>query len=199
MACIDELSEWGDMLGPSSAVGPKETTTTTTKNPDGTVSTTSTSTQNTYNYSFGPTYYNYSTTTKKTVTNADGSVSESEASDGGLSPGNEKPENEEPSYSFEDSEFPKVDPFYEQKYPDGLEGVWNDIKAKIDSSAFIQFLQGFIPNFSGSCPSFSLNLNIGPFDLGVQNLPSVCYALDFVKVILLFTAVMTFRALVFGG
>lgn len=196
--CVEELSKWGNMQGPATGVGPAQTTTTTTKNPDGTTSQTSTTTQNHYSYSFGPTYYNYSTTTKQTTTNADGSVSESESSDGGLPADDETPQDEE--YTYQDSDFPEVEPFYEQKYSDGLKGVWNEVSARLDSSAFMQFLQGFVPSFSGSCPAFGLSFNIASWaSYGTVQFSSICYVLDFVKSIILITALFTFRAITFGG
>lgn len=204
-ACYSQMADRSkDMItGPTVLAGPVTSKTTSTTNPDGSVSTKVESTSTNYSFDYGKNYFDVDTE-KKTTTTLDGQpVSETtETDDSPIEEVADTPEEEqepEPEYTFEDSPFPEVEPFYEQKYPDGLSGVWNDIKASIDNSAFMQFLNGFIPNFSGSCPSFSLSMNIGPWDLGVQALPSVCYALDFVKVILLFTAVMTFRALVFGG
>lgn len=197
-ACIDQLSEWGDMLGPSSAEGPKQTTTTTTKNPDGTTSTTTTTIQNRYDYTFGPNHYNYSTTTKITR-NTDGVVTETETTDG-LPTDTPTREEESTDYTFNDAEFPEVPSFYEQKYPDGLEGVWQQARADIDQSAFIQFLQGFVPSFSGSCPAFGLGFNIASWaNYGNFQFSSICYVLDFVKIILLVTAIFTFRKVTFGG
>ncbi|WP_157738139.1 hypothetical protein [Pseudomonas aeruginosa] len=58
-------------------------------------------------------------------------------------------EKEDEGGSFEDAEFPEVKPFYEQKYEDGLEGVWRDKRAEFEDTEFMKFLQGFIPSFSG--------------------------------------------------
>lgn len=202
-ACYDDLADWGDLTGPASQTGPSVVTTSTTTSPDGTTSTTTSTTNNKYEYNFGPNYYDYSTTTK-TVTNTDGVVTETETSDGTGLPGSDPdPEPEpdpDPDYSYSDSEFPEVPSFYEQKYPDGLGGVWNDARAQVDQSAFMQFLQGFIPSFSGSCPAFGLGFNIATWaNYGNVQFSSICYVLDFVKIILLITALYTFRAVTFGG
>lgn len=196
--CYDEMSEWGDLQGPANQTGPAHVTTTTKTNPDGTTSTTTTTVQNRYEYNFGPNYYNYSTTTK-TTQNTDGVITETETTDGLPT---DTPTNEEEStdYTFNDSEFPEVPSFYEQKYPDGLEGVWQQARADIDQSAFIQFLQGFVPSFSGSCPAFGLGFNIASWaNYGNVQFSSICYVLDFVKIILLVTALFTFRKVTFGG
>lgn len=196
--CYDEMSEWGDLQGPSSQTGPAQVTTSTKTNPDGTTSTTTTTTQNRYEYNFGPNHYNYSTTTK-TTQNTDGVVTETETSDG-IPTDTPTQEEESTDYTFNDSEFPEVPSFYEQKYPDGLEGVWQQARADIDQSAFMQFLQGFVPSFSGSCPAFGLGFNIASWaNYGTVQFSSICYVLDFVKIILLVTAIFTFRKVTFGG
>lgn len=196
--CYDELSEWADLQGPPSQTGPAQVTTTTKTNPDGTTSTTTTTTQNRYEYNFGPNYYNYSTTTKITQ-NTDGVVTETETSDG-IPSDTPTQQEESTDYTFNDSEFPEVPSFYQQKYPDGLEGVWQQARADIDQSAFMQFLQGFIPSFSGSCPAFGLGFNIASWaNYGTVQFSSICYVLDFVKIILLVTAIFTFRKVTFGG
>jgi hypothetical protein len=199
--CFDEMSDWGDLIGPSSQVGPAKTTVTTTKNADGTTSVTTTTTQNRYEYNYGDNHYNYSTTTKVTET-TDGVTTEKETSDGGLpAPGEEPSETEEDeSHSFADTAMPAVPSFYEQQYPDGLAGVWDDASAQVKNSEFMLFLNGFIPSFSGSCPSFGLSFNIASWaSYGSIGFSSLCYVFDFIKVILLVTALFTFRAITFGG
>lgn len=196
--CYDEMSNWGDIQGPASQTGSPQVTTTTTTNPDGTTSTTTTTVQNRYEYNFGPSYYDYSTTTTIT-TNTDGVITETETTDG-IPTDNPTQEEESTDYTFNDSEFPEVPSFYEQKYPDGLEGVWQQARADIDQSAFMQFLQGFVPSFSGSCPTFGLGFNIASWaNYGTVQFSSICYVLDFVKIILLVTALFTFRKVTFGG
>ena len=196
--CYDEMADWGDLQGPASQTGTPQVTTTTTKNPDGTTSTTTTTVQNRYEYNFGPNHYNYSTTTK-TTKNTDGVVTETETSDG-IPTDNPTQEEESTDYSFNDTEFPEVPSFYEQKYPDGLSGVWQQARADVDQSAFMQFLQGFVPSFSGSCPAFGLGFNIASWaNYGTVQFSSICYVLDFVKIILLVTAIFTFRKVTFGG
>lgn len=196
--CYDEMSDWGDLQGPASQTGTPQVTTTTTKNPDGTTSTTTTTVQNRYEYNFGPNHYNYSTTTKITQ-NTDGVVTETETTDG-MPTDTPTQDEESTDYSFNDSEFPEVPSFYEQKYPDGLEGVWQQARADVDHSDFIQFLRGFVPSFSGSCPAFGLGFNIASWaNYGTVQFSSICYVLDFVKIILLVTALFTFRKVTFGG
>jgi hypothetical protein len=201
-ACYDKLSEWGDLQGPSSATAPAETTTTTTQNPDASTSTTTTTTQNKYDYNYGDNYYNYSTTTT-TTTDTDGQTTTTATSDGSPTdtPSREEnPSEEEQEYTFADSPMPDVPSFYEQKYPDGLAGVWTNASSALDGSGFVTFLNGFVPSFSGSCPTFGLNFSIASWaSYGTIGFSSLCYVFDFIKIILLVTALFTFRAITFGG
>jgi hypothetical protein len=196
--CYEEMSNWGNLQGPASQTGTPQVTTSTTKNPDGTTSTTTTTVENRYEYNYGPDYYNYTTTTTITQ-NKDGVITETVTSDG-MPTDNPTQEEDSTDYTFNDTEFPEVPSFYEQKYPDGLSGVWHQASADVDQSAFMQFLQGFVPSFSGSCPAFGLGFNIASWaNYGTVQFLSICYVLDFVKIILLVTALFTFRKVTFGG
>jgi hypothetical protein len=103
--------------------------------------------------------------------------------------------------SYSDTPFAAVPTLYEQKYPDGIEGVWNDNKDSILQSAFFESINSLIPTFSGgSCPNFGLNLNIASWaSYGTQSFPVPCWVYDAIGLILLVTAAFTARAIVFGG
>ncbi|MGH8645746.1 MAG: hypothetical protein ACREX4_15310 [Gammaproteobacteria bacterium] len=200
-SCYEDLVDYHQMIGPSQQLGPKTSSTTTTSNPDGTSSTTTTTSQNRYDYKYGGDYYDFTTTTtnKTTIGGQTTTQETTDAQPEGETPAEEqKPEEPEPT--FEDAVFPSVEPFYEQKYPDGLSGVWTSAQADIDNSQFMQFLHSFVPSFSGSCPSFGLNMNIASWaNYGSQQFPTLCYVFDFIKVLMLVTAVFTARALTLGG
>lgn len=200
-ACYQDLVDRRPNHGPSSQTGPAFSTTTTTTNSDGTTSTTTTTTQNKYDYTYTDNSYTYRTTTTNTTTTDGQTTTETiaDTSDPDTPPEQERPEDEQ-DYSFEDSDFPSVDPFYEQKYPDGLQGVWNVRKAEFEDSAFMDFLSSFIPSFSGSCPGWSMNVNIASWaSFGVHEFQSLCWVFDFIKVVLLVSAAFLCRALIFGG
>lgn len=190
--CYDELRDNTWLEGPASVTEPGPTVSTT--GPSGTT----TSTTNTkIDITYGDNYYDYRTTKTTIVTKPDGSTETTTETE----PETEQPrEEEEQDINFTDSEFPPVEPFYQQKYPDGLEGVWQDAQAKFDNSQFMSFLQSFIPQFSGSCPSWSMSFNIATW-ASYGNVPFVnlCYVFDFIKVIMLVTALFTARAITFGG
>lgn len=203
--CFEDMKEGGgfEISGPTSVQGPSTTKTTTSQNPDGSTSTRTDTSSTNYSVTYNNNNNTFDVDTKITnTTTVDGQVTEtSEQTDDtpavDLPPEEETPEE---TYTFDDAEFPTVKPFYDVKYPDGLQGVWQSISAQIDQSAFIEFLKGFVPSFSGSCPAFGLSFNISSWaNYGTIQFSSVCYVLDFVKIIILVTAIFTFRKVVFGG
>jgi len=203
-ACYQDLVQRRPNHGPSSQTTPPVSTTTTTTNPDGTTSTTQTTTQHKYDYTYTENNYTYKVTTTTTTTKNGQTTTETteDTSPPDAPPYVEPSENEQDQESpeFQDSEFPAVTPFYEQKYPDGLSGVWSQVSADIDNSAFIGFLKSFVPTFSGSCPTFGLSFNIASWaNFGAVSFWNMCWIFDFIKIIFLVTAVFTARALTFGG
>lgn len=202
-ACFDDLQKQSppSIGGPSSVTGPSSTTTGTYTRPDGTTGTTSSTTNTRFDITYGDQHYDYSTTTTTTNTKDGQQTSEETTTDAGVP--QETPTEEDPpeeQYTFDDSALPEITPFYEQKYPDGLQGVWNDAKADFENSEFVSFMESFVPSFSGTCPSWSMNFAIGALaNFGTIPFQSLCYVFDFIKVIILVTAVFTCRAIVFGG
>lgn len=194
--CYDMLRESTSLSGPSSVSGPSESTTGTYTRPDGTTGTTGSTTNVRYDIKYGDNYYDYSKTTTTTKTQDGQKVSEETTT--------ESPEvdQEEPveDIAFTDSEFPPVEPFYVQKYPEGLQGVWDNAKADFDNSEFMSFLHSFVPQFSGSCPSWSMSFSISSWaNYGTIGFVNLCYVFDFIKVVILVTALFTARAITFGG
>ncbi|WP_342245292.1 hypothetical protein [Pseudomonas sp. OTU5201] len=200
-ACLESLQEGGPQLsGPASVQGPKEVTTGTYTRPDGTTGTTKTETSTTYNIKYGPTYIDI--TNNKTVTTYkdDQKVGEETSTDGEEVTEEVPQEENEQDYSFQDATFPEVEPFYEQQYPDGLNGVWNQRKQDFDNSAFLAFLRSFIPSFSGSCPAWAMSFDLRAFgNFSSHGFNVGCYVFDFIGVVILVTALFTARMVTFGG
>lgn len=200
-ACLESLQEGGpELSGPASVQGPKEVTTGTYTRPDGSTGTTKTETSTTYNIKYGPTYIDI--TNNKTVTTYkdDQKVGEETSTDGEEVTEEVPQEENEQDYSFQDATFPEVEPFYEQQYLDGLNGVWNQRKQDFDNSAFLAFLRSFIPSFSGSCPAWAMSFDLralGNFSSHGFNVG--CYVFDFIGVVILVTALFTARMVTFGG
>lgn len=194
----------GMISGPAIAQGPTTSKTTSTINPDGSVSTRTETSSTKYNFQYSNNYFDVDTE-KKTTTTVDGEpVSETIENDDTpvdeAPDPTEQPEEPDPEYTFDDSPFPDIEPFYDQKYPDGLQGVWDQAKADIDNSNFLSFLRSFVPSFSGSCPAFGMSFAIGNMvNLGSHEFQSLCYVFDFIKVIFMVSAVFLARQITFGG
>lgn len=204
-ACYEEMKGSGYLQGPASVLGPSSSTTSTHLKPDGTTGTTTTETQTKFDINYGNNHFDVTPSTTKTTTE-DGQQTSTETDTDTTplpttppDPGQED-ESPEEQYTFDDTAFPEVEPFYEQKYPDGLEGVWNQKRQEFENSEFMRFLGGFVPSFTGTCPSFGLQFNIASWaNFGSFDFFSLCYVFEFIKIILMVTTVFTCRALIFGG
>ncbi|WP_137885725.1 hypothetical protein [Pseudomonas sp. 2FE] len=91
--CYEDMVDQRKQLGPAMQMGPKSSTTTTTTGPDGMTSGTTTTTQNRYDYTYGDTFYDFTTTTT-TQTTKDGQTTTTETTD--AQPAGEEPAAEEP-------------------------------------------------------------------------------------------------------
>lgn len=100
-----------------------------------------------------------------------------------------------------DSPLPPVPDFYTQKYPDGFDGVWQQRKGEIAGSGLMTFAAKLMPTTlgNGTCPQFQMSLDIGLKDFGTVNVSPPCYVWDFGKVIVIISALLLARRLVFGG
>lgn len=220
-AMIDELKQHeqsivvedgaqAELQGPTAPYETEHrTTTTTSTNPDGSTSTRTredwqTVTPQTVGNSVGDQYITYNITNNYRITNENNEVIESQEQE--LNPPpvqetDEQPEEPPQDYSFSDSSFPALPELYEQKYPDGLQGVWNAKWPQIQQTAFLQGISSMFPDFGGgTCPAFSINLNIMPRAMyGTQTFDLPCWILQAVGLILLTTACFTARSIIFGG
>lgn len=200
-ACYQDLVDRRPNHGPETQTTPPVSSTKTTTNPDGSTSTTTTTTQNKYNYNYTQNNFTYRTTTTTTTTK-DGETTtevEEDTTDPAM-PDYEEPSSDDDQVEFTDSEFPEVTPFYDQRYPGGLSGVWQQATTDIGNSAFLEFLSSFVPSFSGTCPTFSLQFNIASWaNFGTISFWNMCWIFDFIKTVLIVSAVFLARALTFGG
>jgi len=197
--CYQEMVESSSLSGPATVAGPSSSSTSTSLNPDGSTTTTTTTTSTQHDLSYGPDHFDVGTKETKT-TEVDGVPTETTITEDTTAPTESPPEEAEEAYTFDDTALPEVEPFYEPQYPDGFQGVWDAATADLGASAFVEFLNSFVPSFSGSCPSFSLNLNIASWAaFGTMEFSSLCYVFDFIKIIMLITALFTSRMIMFGG
>lgn len=103
--------------------------------------------------------------------------------------------------TFEDNEFPDVPELYEQKYPDGLVGVWQEKWPELQATEFIQGVQEMIPDLEGggSCPAFQFEFNwFSVAQWGTFDLEFPCALIQVAALILLISATFVAWGIIFG-
>lgn len=209
-AIIDELSKYGNIIwpgpsavtGPSSVTGPKVTSNSTSGNQSSqTIS--QTSTPMTYQGASvtagNPTT---SSTTTTTTTNPDGSTSTSTSSTTSTTEQGSAPETRPEEAAPTDTALPPVPNLYARKYPNGMEGIWGDYKDRLKGTSLVSLVDKLMPNVGsgGSCPSWMLNLDLDQWArFGTHDVAPPCWIWDVAKAILILSALLLARSLIFGG
>lgn len=184
--------------GPSSVPGASSTTINNTTN-----TTTTNTTTNNYTYNTNTVTNISSVTTSRTTRNSDGTVTNEETTTN--TPGDEndprvEPEPEEAVPS--DSALPPVPSLYERKYPNGMEGIWTEYKDQLKGTSLVSLVGKLMPNVGdgGSCPSWMLNLDMAQWaTFGTHDVAPPCWIWDVAKAILILSALLLARSLIFGG
>lgn len=184
------------VTGPSSSPG----TETTTKNETGdpaTSTTTKTTTTNNYKYEqTGPnttTITNNVTTTTTTTNNSTNSVINTTTTDSQPKPSED--------YGTSDTGLVDLPELYKPKYKDGIKGVWDMKKAEFKTSPLFSLPSLLMPNIGsgGTCPVWNLNLDVGIGNYGVHDISPPCWLWGVAKAVIIISALILARALVFGG
>lgn len=179
-----------EITGPASAPGPSTTSSTTHRDAQGNPTGVTTSVTNvTYNISYGPNTVTVISNSTTTTTNPDGTTDTKTDSE---------PEEEGAATDTPLGALPKL---YERKYPDGLNGVWQQKKAALTSSPLLSLVSGLMPSigFTGTCPVLMVNLDVGFQNFGSHDFAPPCWVWDFGKVVVIVSALLLARALIFGG
>lgn len=110
--------------------------------------------------------------------------------------------DEAPEETVSDSPMPDLPELYEQKYKDGLTGVVTAKIAELKQTPLFQLpssLMGDLPS-SGQCPSWQLDLNLASWaNFGIHSIGADCAIWDFAALVVLISAAILCRALIFGG
>ena len=188
--------------GPAAVTGTPTVTTEsttpapTTANPNPTPQVTSTVTtpSSTLQYPTGP-FIPVLDTTTRTVTRPDGTVSTSTTAAPGATPA------PAPDQAPTDTALGPLPALYTRKYPDGITGVWRDKSGAIRQTPLFSAAAGMFPNVgsSGTCPSWMLTVPGIGFDYGTFNVAPPCWIWDMAKWVVLISALLLCRALIFGG
>jgi hypothetical protein len=179
------------VTGPATSPGAQKVTQNTTNNTTRTENTT-------YNHTYNGDTINTTTVTVTNITNTTtGAPISSETT-------TETPDKEEdpPKVDVTDTPLPAQPKLYTPKYPNGLEGVWTQQKANLNSTPLANLVGKLMPNVgsTGTCPVMNVDLSLAVWaDFGTRDLAPPCYVWDWARLIILVGALLLARALIFGG
>lgn len=194
-----------EINAPSASSPSKVVSTTTRTRPDGSVDTTTTTektvvTPTTTGTTVGDSKTTFPTQTVTTSTTINNVTNTTTTETNTVNhPANETPQQDDEDLTFVDPDMPEIPDLYEQKYPDGIAGVWRDNKPNIESTQFWQGIKTMFPNFSGGqCPAWSLSFNIMPgANFGSLPFDTPCWIFQAIGLIILTTAAFTARNIIF--
>lgn len=108
-------------------------------------------------------------------------------------------ETEPVDTAFTDPAMPGVPKLYDQKYPDGIAGVWRDNKPDVQGTAFYQGVASMFPSFGGGqCPVWRMSFNLGAAgNFGSGDLTVPCWIFQALGLVMLATAAFTARKILF--
>lgn len=110
-------------------------------------------------------------------------------------------QNDQEQDSANDTPLDDIPKLYERKYPDGIEGIWNTKSQELKQTSLMTFVDTLLPKFnSGTCPSWHIDLSFASWaDYGSQDISPPCDLWTFARVVILVSALLLARALIFGG
>lgn len=110
--------------------------------------------------------------------------------------------DEAPAEVLTDTPFADLPELYKQKYPDGLIGVLRTQTAAMKATPLFQLpmqLMGDLPQ-TGQCPSWQLDLSLASWaSFGTYNVGADCAIWDFAGWVIVISAFILARQLIFGG
>lgn len=110
--------------------------------------------------------------------------------------------DEAPEEAPTDTPFADLPELYKQKYPDGLIGVLRTQTAAMKATPLFQLpmqLMGDLPQ-TGQCPSWQLDLSLASWaSFGTYNVGADCAIWDFAGWVIVISAFILARQLIFGG
>lgn len=206
----DYPSNGVEINGPASVKGKSTTATesvqllpgTTTVAPPGTTTATQPGTKTTTTTATHPITYSGSSVSHSTVNNTTTNITNNTTNVTTTETKTEEVKDDKDDQMPSDTALGDLPKLYEQKYPDGLSGVWNQRAQEFKSSGLFSLAEQLMPTSlnGGTCPSFNLDLSIGPWaDYGTHEVPMPCWVWDTCKYILLLMAAVSARRIVLGG
>jgi len=162
--------------------------------PDGTVTNVTVN----HNYTYNGPKVTVTTTTTTTTTAPGGSPVTSTRTDTNPAP---EATPDEDTGTPTDTALPGQPELYTPEYPEGLKGVWNAKKGQLEGLPILDLLDDMMPNVAGSgtCPSWTIDMDMYIVDYGSHVIAIPCWVWDFGKVVIICSALLLSRRLIFGG
>lgn len=114
----------------------------------------------------------------------------------------EKEDDKEQEEPPTDTPFKDVPELYKQKYPDGIGGVVNKKMDELKATPLFGLPALLTPSLpsTGSCPSWQIDLSLASWaGYGMHTIQAPCWVWDFGKVVIIISALLLARRLIFGG
>lgn len=182
------------------------TSSTTTHNPDGSTTTTNTYQTNTYIYNNDSTINKMispTSTRTTTETEVDGEITDTTTTETPTrQPGDstdDSDDDEEP-VTYDDPPFEAVPNLYDQKYDQGIKGVWDKKWPELQETGFMQSINKLIPSIGGgTCPRFEVGMDAGDwFSFGNQLINVPCWVFEAIRAIVMILAAFLARKIIWG-
>lgn len=162
--CFEEMKQNSALNGPASVPGGTTTKTTNSVSPSGVATQTVTTTKNTYNFTYGPTYYDYRKTTQ-IITTENGEPKEDTTIEEPVEPDQEEmpPEENQEEPVLCTGEGCDGPAYVDQYEPTDVtkEDAIDSYMSRIQSIPIIAAVGGlFSVNVSGSCPVWEVNSSL---------------------------------------
>lgn len=101
-----------------------------------------------------------------------------------------------------DTPLPGQPKLYTRKFPNGLTGVWAAQRDLMTGTPLFNLAKGLMPTvaMSGSCPKMPINLTFSSWaSFGTKDVAPPCQVWDWGKAIVIVSALLLARSLIFGG
>lgn len=162
--CFEEMKQNSALNGPASVPGPTTTQTTNSVSPTGVATQTVTTTKNTYNFTYGPTYYDYRKTTQ-IITTENGEPKSDTTIEEPVEPEQEEqpPEEQQEEPVLCAGEGCDGPAYVDQYEPTDVtkEEAIDSYMSRIQSIPIIAAVGGlFSVNVTGSCPVWEVNSSL---------------------------------------
>ena len=203
-----DIESTESVTGPTSAPGTEPSSTTSTisaadptpSNPNAR-STTTTTTNTTNNYTYNYNNNTINRTDKETKTECKTTTSGAGVTTGPTCTATDTETADKDDGQANDTPLGDLPKLYERKYPEGITGVWQQKSAALKASPIFTLAASLMPTVNaGQCPTFTVPLEFASWaSYGNGDFSPPCSVWAFGRIVIIVSALLLARSLVFGG